>query len=120
MKVQVYTDLQDEVISKEEFEEINRRFTEKLEAAEKKMQSLIETKQEALRNKPNLKPWIETFRKYQNIEELDRSIVVSLIDRIIVHDKDHITVVFHFQDEIQNVISLAGLDGEEVEQLCAQ
>lgn len=118
LKIQVYTDLQDEVISKEEFEEINRRFSEKLEAAEQKMQSLIETKQEALHNKPNLKPWIENFRKYRNVEELDRSIVVSLIDRIIVHDKDHITVIFHYQDEILNAIALAGLDGEEVEQVC--
>ena len=118
LKIQVYTDLQDGVISKQEFEEINRRFTEKLEASEKKMQSLIDAKQEAMRNKPTLKPWIETFRKYQNIEKLDRSIVVSLIDRIIVHDKNHITVVFHFQDEIRNAIALAGLDGEEVEQIC--
>ncbi len=118
LRIQVYTDLQDGVISKGEFEEINRRFTEKLEAAEQKMQSLIEAKQEAMRNKPNLKPWIETFRKYRSIEKLDRCIVVSLIDRIIVHDKNRVTVVFHFQDEIQNVISLAGLDGKEVEQIC--
>lgn len=120
LKTQAYTDLKNDVISKEEFDEINHRFTEKLEAAEKKVQSLRETKQEALSNKPKLQPWIETFRKYQNIEELNRSIVVSLIDRVIVHDKDRITVVFHFQDEIQKAVSLAGLDGEEVETLCEQ
>ena len=119
LKTQVYTDLQGGLITKEDYEEINRRFTEKLEAAKRKIKSLAETKQEAIRNELNLRPWIETFRKYQNIEKLDRCIVVSLIEKIIVYDKNRIAVVFHFQDEIQRAISLAGLDGEEVEQLCA-
>ena len=119
LKTQVYTDLQGGLITKEDYEEINRRFTEKLEAAKRKIKSLAETKQEAIRNELNLRPWIETFRKYQNIEKLDRCIVVSLIEKIIVYDKNRIAVVFHFQDEIQRAISLAELDGEEVEQLCA-
>ena len=116
--IQAYADMKSGIISSSEYKEISQRFAEKKEAAEKKLQSLMETRQRAIRNKPDMKPWIDIFRKYQNIEKLERSIVVSLIDRIVVYDKNTITVVFRFQDEIQKAVEMAGLhmqeDGERV------
>ena len=109
---QAYSDMKDGIISEEEHAFISGRFSEKLGEAKTKVDSLKETKKRALRNQPHSRPWIDTFRKYQNIEKLERNIVAVLLEKVIIHDKNCITVVFRFQDEMQELLALAGL-GEE-------
>ena len=42
---------------------------------------------------------MEEFRKHQNISALDRAIVVSLIDRILIHENDTVEIIYRWQDE---------------------
>ena len=114
MKTQVYTHMLDEVLTMEEFQEINRRYSEKLDAAKKKRKSLMETRAKLLKERVSTQPWIETFRRCRNIEKLERSIAVALIDRIIVYDKERVSVELHFQDEMRKLIALSGIDTGEV------
>lgn len=43
------------------------------------------------------------FRKYQNIQRLDRGILVELVDTIYIHENSEITIMFRFQDELQRI-----------------
>lgn len=45
--------------------------------------------------------WIERFRKYREIETLDRRLVTDLIEHIDVHEGRRITIHFKFQDEFE-------------------
>lgn len=109
LKVQAYTDKLDEIITETEYRDINKKFTEKLDSATAQKKELLDTKHRLLKNKIHLKPWVEEFKSYQNIETLDRSIVVTLIESIIVYSKESVTVIFHHQDEIQEMMALAGI-----------
>ena len=110
LKTQAYTDMLDELISKEELKAINQSFTEKLEQAKNQKMELLETKHRLLKNRTHLKPWLEDFKRYQNIEHLERNVVVTLIDRIIVYEKKRVVIRFHYEDEMQEMITLAGLN----------
>lgn len=90
LKTQAYTDMLDEVITKEEFRDINLRFSKRLDTAKTKKQELLANKHRLLKNRTHLKPWLEDFKKYRNIKKLERNIVVSLIDRIVVYGKEEI------------------------------
>ena len=50
---------------------------------------------------PQLQPcaWMEQFRKNKNITSLDRTLVVSLIERILVFRDRRIEIVFRWQNE---------------------
>ena len=48
----------------------------------------------------------------QNIQTLDRSVVVTLIDSITVYSKDDIAVCFQHQDEILEMMALAEIQSE--------
>ena len=109
LKNQAYTDMLDEIITREEYKDINHRFSERLDAAKVKKKELLENKHRLLKNQTHLKPWLQDFKKYRNIEKLERNIAVALIDRIIVHGKDEISIIFHYQDEMQEMFALAGL-----------
>ena len=41
------------------------------------------------------------FRKYQNISELDRTIVVSLIERILIYREHRVEIVYRWCDEFR-------------------
>lgn len=114
LKTKAYTDMLDELITKDEFKAINKSFSEKLEKAEAQKKSLLTTKYRLLKNKTHLKPWIEDFKKYQNIEKLERSVVVALIDKIVVYEKKRVEVHFNYEDEMQELFALSeigSLDG---------
>lgn len=117
LKTQAYTDMLDEVITKEEFQDINKRFSDRLDNAKSKKKDLLENKHRLLKNQIHLKPWLETFKKYQNVEKLERNIVVSLIDRIVVCGKGRIIINFHYQDEIREMLALADISGVEAKEV---
>lgn len=112
LKVQAYTDKLDEIITESEYKDINKKFSEKLDSATAQKKELLETKHRLLKNKIHLKPWVEEFKSYQNIQTLDRSVVVTLIDSITVYSKDDIAVCFQHQDEILEMMALAEIQSE--------
>ncbi len=114
LKTKAYVDMLDETISKDEYEEINRRFTEGIGNAVRKRDEQLEAKARLLKNKTHQKPWIEAFRQYRGIQSLDRCIAVTLIERILVYSKKHIEIVFRFQDEMEEMLRLAEAQKELV------
>lgn len=114
LKVQLYTDMLEELISKDEYRSLNARFTEKTETAKRQREELLERKHTLLSNKTHLKPWLEDFKKHENITKLERQIVVELIEKIIVYDKTRVEIRFRHGDEIQEMITLAGVGNKEV------
>jgi hypothetical protein len=70
---------------------------------------MSQRKHRLLANKTHLQPWLESFKKHQNIEKLERQVVINLIDKIVVHDKDTVTIQFQHDDEMQEMFILSGV-----------
>lgn len=115
MKVQAYTDMLDEFITKDEYQDITRKFTTRIEAAKKNKEGLLQKKQRMMANKIYLQPWMESFRKYQNVETLDRQMVLILIRRIVVYSKDKIHIQFQYEEEMQEMFAVAGIGSPKAE-----
>lgn len=109
LKTRVYTDMLDEIITKEEFADINARFTVKLTDAKRQKEELLRKKHRMMANKTYLKPWVDDLKKYQNITKLEREVVVMLIEEIVVYGKDNIHIRFHYGDEMKEMLGLAGV-----------
>jgi DNA invertase Pin-like site-specific DNA recombinase len=107
LKLKVYEDMLDKIVTKEEFKDINIRFTEKLEAAQKAKRENERKREKILSCKSNLRPWMESFKEYKNITVLERKVIVSLIEKIVVYDKNKIEIHFLYQDEIQEMLEWA-------------
>lgn len=60
-------------------------------------------------------PWIEDFKKYKNIQSLDRKAVVTLIEQIIVYSKEQIEIQFKYSDEMQEMIEAVQIIRERKE-----
>ena len=49
--------------------------------------------------------WIEYFRKYRNMEHLDRLMAVKIIDRIYVYEGHRIEVQFRYQSQFDSALA---------------
>lgn len=59
---------------------------------------------EILESKSDKYQWLDYFTEHQNIQELNRTVAVELIDQIKIYDKKHIEVVFNFNDCYQSLL----------------
>lgn len=49
--------------------------------------------------------WMENFKKHRGITELNRSIVVELVERILIYSKDTIEIAFRYQGEYDKLLA---------------
>ena len=113
-KSKAYMDMLDGVIDKDEFQEISRRFTGKIEEAKKKQEELQKKRYRMIHNKSHTAPWMQDLKKYHNIQELSRRMLTSIVERIVIYDKTNIQIVFRYGEEMEEMLGLAGITESEV------
>ena len=105
LKVSVYEDLKDELISKEEYISMKQEFEKRRRAAlDSIAQIKIEIETLASRNGKHHE-WIESFLANKGIEKLERNVVVELIDYIKIYENKRIEIVFRYADNYKEILN---------------
>jgi len=102
----LYESLTDGIIDRQEYEELKKTYARRRAEAEEQAEALQEQMGRDLEDHLLGRSWMEQFKKHANITELDRRIVVSLIERILVYHDRRIEIVYRFQDEFQRQMEL--------------
>lgn len=97
----LYESLADGVIDQTDYKDLKKTYSRRRAEAEEQAEAIQE---EMSREKVNLsegRGWMGQFRKHQNIEALDRNVIVSLIERILIFRDRRIEIVYRWYDEFQ-------------------
>ena len=104
LRRQLYEDMSNGIVSKDEYKEFSRSFNEKVENI-RKAKAEMNRQLDSLNNLDvEHLPWIEDFKSYQNLTSLNRRVLVELVESITVYDKEHIHIQYRFDQEIRNVL----------------
>ena len=104
LRRQLYEDMSNGIVSKDEYKEFSRSFNEKVENI-RKAKTEMNRQLDSLNNLDvEHLPWIEDFKSYQNLTSLNRRVLVELVESITVYDKEHIHIQYRFDQEIRNVL----------------
>lgn len=104
-RLKLYENLQEGLIGQDEYFLFKKSYTDKIQSAEAAIRAVEEERKQAVeRNRENLK-WMDAFRKYQNLEALDRKAVVDLIEEILVFEDKRIEVRFRYGAEYEKLMS---------------
>ncbi len=95
----LYENLADGIIDREEYARFKQSYTERAAECEKQMDALQESLVQIKEYGGEHREWMAQFRKHLNITELERSIAVALIDRILIYKENRVEVHFRFEDE---------------------
>ena len=103
LKTKLLESMFDGLIDKAEYSDMKHSYDEKLRHAE---DALIKLKTEytSLWESTGTHEWIERFKQHRDIEQLNRSVVVSLIDRIIVYEDNRVEVEFKYQHNYERAL----------------
>lgn len=103
VEMSLHRDLAAGIISIKEYEQFKNNFAHKSAEIEEtiiKLQQEIET---VFKEGLFADEWIDTFTKTGNITSLDRSIVLSLVEKITVYEENRIEITFKYQDEYETL-----------------
>lgn len=113
LKSALYQDLQDEIISKEQF----TRYREEYTGREQELELAIRQQEEIIRNIYEngiaVAKDLEQFREGLVLGKLDRMMLVSFIDRILIFDDFRVEIVFKYRQEMEKVAGLFCVAKEE-------
>lgn len=97
----LYENLADGLIDRSEYQNLKKNYTNRRAHAEEQADAIRAEMEQELNNSDQGLGWVEQFRRHQNIEALDRSIVVQLIERILVFRDRRVEIVYRWQNEFQ-------------------
>lgn len=95
----LYESLQDGLIDKDEYQDLRKTYSRRRSEAEEQAGAIQEEMDQEMGNFSEGRGWMEQFRKRQNIEALDRAIIVSLIERILIFREHRVEIVYRWNDE---------------------
>jgi site-specific DNA recombinase len=57
--------------------------------------------------------WVTLFRQYENIDELNRRVLMALVDKIIVHENHVVEIFYKYRDEYEQAAAYAASFDDE-------
>ena len=105
LRMMLYSDMKEGIVSKEDYVELHAAYGKRLRNAEESIRAIQKEMDSELEKADNANTWLDYFVKYQDIEELSRTVVVELIRQIRVYDKKNIEITFDFDDCYQTLLN---------------
>ncbi len=102
-KLNLYNDLKDGILSREEYEMFKSDYDKQIAEAEGIIASLNTDKQMILDNSGASQVWLEQFRQFKGISKISRNVAAVMIDRVLVHSAERIEIRFKFEDKFKSV-----------------
>lgn len=114
MKASIYEDLQEGLISQEEFLQMKEGYSQQISEIEQDIGKLKKERAMIQEGVADRSGWLSQFRKYQNLPSLSRAAVVNLVDQIQLYPDKKIRVVLRYQDQLADMMEfLRGQDTAE-------
>ena len=115
LKVKLYQDMCDSVITKDEFKQLNDVFTDKIDALEESISANNAKIQKLNLFDAKKIPWVKSIMESKNLDDLDNRVVTSMVDSIMVFDKDKIEIRYTYGECFDDIVSfLKDLEVEAV------
>ena len=104
LKLRLYEDLSDGIIDKAEYSDFRNRYTKIIEDKQEALLRVKKEMRDAVTTGITEKNWVTLFKQYENIDELNRRVLMSLVDRILIYEDHRIEIVFKYKDEYEQTV----------------
>lgn len=109
LKKSAYEDYKEGLISKEEFLAYREDYLKKEELYKNQLKIFGEKKQSHAAQTMSEFPWIKRLLEQKDIENLDRELIMELVDQILVYENHKIRICYNFGGEWEGLFSNAYL-----------
>lgn len=114
MQTDLYPDLKSGLISREEYVSLKSGIEEKIKLLDEKIKNIHESMEQIDEGFNLANDFLEAFKKYGEITELTRPMLIDLVDEILVGENERIQVNLKFKDSYEQLVEYV-TQNEEVE-----
>ena len=93
------------IIDKDDYKTFKESYSADIKRYESALTELEAELDECMNNTSTKMKWIEHFKKFENISQIDRNTVVQLIMSIHIYDKTHLQITFNYEDEYEKALA---------------
>ena len=97
----LYESLADGIIDRDEYQDLKKTYSRRRAEAEEQAEAIQAEMGREIGSLAEGRGWMGQFRKHQNIDALDRTIVVTLIERVLIYRERRVEVVYRWQNEFR-------------------
>lgn len=115
LKLRLYEDLADGVINKEEYMEFRNRYTGIIEERKAALERVKREQKEASITGMTERHWVQLFRENEGVGELNRRILMEIVDRILIHEDHRIEIIFKYKEEFEAACRMVRSCAEELD-----
>lgn len=112
----LFEDVQEGLISSEMYDRLKKQYDERINSINSSIEERTKMIDKLYSKGLEAETFINSFRNNPRIEKLDRVLLATLIDRILVYDNGTIEIVYRYSDEIKTlnqIISTGRKEGDE-------
>ena len=103
MKLKIYEDLAGGFIDKQEYIMFRQQYRSRIEEKSAALERIRKERKDAMVSGEAERIWVTLFRQHENIESLNRRVLMALIDKILVYEDHALEVVFRYGDEYRRM-----------------
>lgn len=104
LKTGAYEDFRSGFINREDYQVFSKKFEQQIREAESTLSELNAERNSVLLGLSEQQGWLSQFRQFENIQELTRNAVVSLIDNIYIRKDKDIDVQMMHCDRFASIV----------------
>ncbi len=108
----LYDSWQDGIISREDFDRMKARYSALVEDAEQAIISLSREIGDILALGGGKHQWIERFKQFHDFTEINRRMVITLIDTITVYPGSRLDILVRYRYDYERALSFAKAVGQ--------
>ncbi|MGN0704837.1 MAG: recombinase family protein [Lentihominibacter sp.] len=112
----LFEDVQEGLISSKMYDRLKKQYDERINSINSSIEERTKMIDKLYSKGLEAETFIKSFRNNPRIEKLDRVLLATLIDRILVYDNGTIEIVYRYSDEIKTlnqIITTGRKEGDE-------
>lgn len=106
LKLSLYEDLKEGILTKEEYLALKKEFEQRKRDAYQAARQAETEKKRLMEQQGKHHEWIDEFLQYREMKSLNRTVLVELVKRIEVYEDKRISVCFRYTEEYQELCGL--------------
>lgn len=100
-KLRLYEDFSDHMINEQEYNDFRKEYSRQIEEKEAALERVRRESREQVVQGTTERKWLSSFKKYWNLKELDRRVLMALVDKVLIYEGHVVEIVFRYRDEFQ-------------------
>ena len=107
LELGLYENFVDGIINKAEYTDFRENYRGQIEEKQEALRRLEREQRDAAAMGSQNRAWVQVFAQYENVQELDRRLLVALVDKVFIYEDKRVEIVFRYRDEFERAREIA-------------